>query len=257
MATVRGEGAPIVGVGSLSEAAGTVTARIGKRLSADDKLAELVRWAQGHPANEWVFRGHSDGLWSLQPSVGRDASYSPESERFLLERFRRLAEPYVTSSELNQWDWLALAQHHGLPTRLLDWTSNALVASFFACKELTEEDGVVFAVRSSSVGFHDAAYQHTTKPFEIEGTKLVMPRALTGRILNQRGLFTIHVHPDQSWELETAGIDFDKFEIPSEMKNSLLRGLHNIGMDDAHVMPDLDGLARMLKWQYRTGILPG
>ena len=256
MATVYGEGTPIVGVVSLSEAVGTVTARIGKRLSADDKLAEFVRWAQDYPANEWVFRGHSDGSWPLKPAVGRDTSYSPESERLLLERFRRLAEPYVSSSELNQWDWLALAQHHGLPTRLLDWTSNALVASFFACKELSAKDGTVFAVKSSSVGFHDSAYQLATLPFAIEVTGLVIPRALSGRILNQRGLFTIHVHPDRSWELETAGIDFEKFEIPSGMKTSLLRGLHNIGMDDAHVMPDLDGLARMLKWQYETGILP-
>ena len=118
METVYGEGTPIGVVGSLSEAVGAVTARIGKRLPAADKLAEFVLWAQDHPTNEWVFRGQSNKNWRLQPSVGRGDSYTLEQERLLLDQFRRLAEPYVASAGLTEWDWLALAQHHGLPTRL-------------------------------------------------------------------------------------------------------------------------------------------
>ena len=261
MATVYGEGTPIVGVVSLSEAVGTVTARIGKRLPAGDRLAEFVRWSQDHPANEWVFRGQSNKEWRLQPSVGRGDSYTLHWERLLLDQFRRLAEPYVTSAELTEWDWLALAQHHGLPTRLLDWTSNSLVACFFACAKARphsrEVDGRVIAIETGSVGFYDSKEQMELDPFEIESAKLIKPRALSGRILNQRGLFSIHAHPDQYWGVRTKGIKNDQFDIPAEMKESLLRGLHNIGIDDAHVMPDLDGLARMLKWRYETGTLPG
>ena len=285
MTTISGDGAPIVGVGSLSEAEGTVTARIGKRVSADDKLVDFVRWAQAHPANEWVFRGHSEKEWRLRPSVGRGDSYTPERERFLLDQFRRFAAPYITSTELTDWDWLALAQHHGLPTRLLDWTSNSLVACFFACgkdrspysnvddpvrderqdrlgpgatarRQGREVDGQVIAIQTGSVGFYDAKDLSGLDPFEIESAKLIRPRALAGRILNQRGLFTIHAHPDRDWGVTTKDIRIDPFDIPADLKESLLQGLHNIGIDDAHVMPDLDGLARMLKWQYETGILP-
>ena len=261
MATVYGEGTPIVSVVSLSEAVGTVTARVGKNLPAGDKLAEFVRWSQDHPANEWVFRGQSNKEWPLRPSVGRGDSYTLHWERLLLDQFRRLAERYVTSAGLTEWDWLALAQHHGLPTRLLDWTSNSLVACFFACAKAQsrdgEVDGQVIAIESRSVGFYDSKDQRELDPFQIESAKLIMPRALAGRILNQRGVFSIHAHPDQYWGVQTKDINIDRFDVLAEMKESLLRGLHNIGIDDAHVMPDLDGLARMLKWQYETGTLPG
>ncbi len=208
-----------------------------------------------------MFRGQSNKQWRLQPSVGRDDSYTPEKERLLIDQFRRLAEPYVASAGLTEWDWLALAQHHGLPTRLLDWTSNSLVACFFACAKARshgrEVDGQVIGIETRSVGVYDSKEQGELDPFQIESTKLIMPRALAGRILNQRGLFSIHAPPDRPWGVNTKGINVDRFDVPAEMKESLLRGLHNIGIDDAHVMPDLDGLARMLKWQYDTGTLPG
>ncbi|MDE0449793.1 MAG: FRG domain-containing protein [Spirochaetaceae bacterium] len=261
MKTVAGDASPIVGVVSLSEAVGKVTARAGKSLPAGDKLAEFVRWSQDHPANEWVFRGQRNKEWRLQPSVGRDGSYSLDWERLLLEQFRRLAEPYVNSAGMTDWDWLALAQHHGLPTRLLDWTSNSLVACFFACQtahsQACEMDGQVIAIETRSVGFYESNDQQDIDPLEIETAKMIRPRALAGRIVNQRGLFSIHAHPDRSWGVQTKEIDLAHFDIPKELKKLLLRGLHNLGIDDAHVMPDLDGLARTLKWQYETGTLPG
>ena len=118
-------------------------------------------------------------------------------------------------------------------------------------------DGQVIAIETRSVGFYESKDQCKRDPFRIESAKLIRPRALAGRILNQRGLFSIHAHPDRYWGVQDKDIDIDRFDIPAEMKELLLRGLHNIGIDDAHVMPDLDGLARMLKWQYDTGILPG
>ena len=118
-------------------------------------------------------------------------------------------------------------------------------------------DGQVIALETGSVGFYDSQYQHAQDPFQVESAKLIRPRALAGRILNQRGVFSIHAHPDRNWGLKAKEINIDRFDVPAEMKESLLRGLHNIGIDEAHVIPDLDGLARTLKWQYETGILPG
>ena len=247
--------------GSSGAPTGQARVRTARRLKAYEKLAEFEQWAQDHPANQWVFRGQSNKEWRLQPSVGRGDSYTLHWERLLLDEFRRLAEPYVTSAELTEWDWLALAQHHGLPTRLLDWTSNSLVACFFACAKARsqggEVDGQVIAIETRSVGFYESKEQRELDPFRIKSAKLIRPRALAGRILNQRGLFSIHAQPDQYWGEQAGAVNIDRFDIPAEMKELLLRGLHNIGIDDAHVKPDLDGLARMLKWQYETGTLPG
>lgn len=118
-------------------------------------------------------------------------------------------------------------------------------------------DGQVIAIETKSVGYYDSKDQSELEPFQINSARLIMPRALASRILNQRGLFSIHAHPDRPWGVRTKSIGINRFDIPAEMKQSMLRGLHNIGIDDAHVMPDLDGLARMLRWQYETGILPG
>ena len=118
-------------------------------------------------------------------------------------------------------------------------------------------DGQVIAIETRSVGFYESNDQQDIDPLEIETAKMIRPRALAGRIVNQRGLFSIHAHPDRSWGVQTKEIDLAHFDIPKELKKLLLRGLHNLGIDDAHVMPDLDGLARTLKWQYETGTLPG
>ncbi len=96
------------------------------------------------------FRGQSNREWKLQPTIGRLSSihHAGESvpehnlelqEQLLLHRFRRYAYPHH-GRILNDWETLFLARHHALPVRLVDWTSNPLVALFFACEYAREED---------------------------------------------------------------------------------------------------------------------
>src|SRR5215218_1482907 len=95
----------------------------------------------------WLFRGQAGKKWPLSPSAGRDqcvgsAGYRRADEYNLLKDFVREAKRYVESG-FSELEWLALAQHHGLPTRLLDWSTNPLVAAWFACeKEENTDDGV-------------------------------------------------------------------------------------------------------------------
>src|SRR5690349_9875868 len=109
-------------------------------ISTWDELSQLVSKYQ---KGGWVFRGVENAQYTLTPKIGRPEwrhlGFSSEvrdfqvgEERAILEEFKRQARPYVGYQITFDIEWLALAQHHGLPTRLLDWTESPLIAAFFA-----------------------------------------------------------------------------------------------------------------------------
>src|SRR5439155_16570701 len=98
------------------------------------------------------YRGQSMESYSLTPSVGRDLEYAGrkvrlgrEREQQLLHRFRRRAYPHA-ERVMTAGEAIFVARHHGLPTRLLDWTANALYALYFASVADQEHDGKLWAM---------------------------------------------------------------------------------------------------------------
>jgi hypothetical protein len=88
-----------------------------------------------------IFRGQRRN-WELLPKIGRlKVPNLRDYEYQLMEDFKREALPYIDwPFDYNSpWDWLALAQHHGLPTRLLDWTSNPLAGLWFAVRNTPDK----------------------------------------------------------------------------------------------------------------------
>src|SRR2546427_519519 len=84
---------------------------------------------RAHPPVGWWFRGQSDATWLLVPKAGRHEYFLPNDRdlgRFKSWKDRAVA--YLGSLPTDEWECLAIAQHHGLATRLLDWTYNPLVA---------------------------------------------------------------------------------------------------------------------------------
>ncbi|MCX4151410.1 MULTISPECIES: FRG domain-containing protein [Paraburkholderia] len=149
-------------------------------------------------ATQGLFRGHRDADWMLKPGVARQTfNVRAEDESAMLEEFKRRAIPYLESSyDLSETDWLAIAQHHGMPTRLLDWSGSALAALWFAVNKpaAANASGAVWILE---YGANDLMTDQERKaPFSIKRTALVRPRHVSRRITAQDGWFTLHrSHP--------------------------------------------------------------
>jgi hypothetical protein len=100
--------------------------------------------------SKFVFRGMSDAAFRLTTSLMRLGGDYARLEPHLLRRLQKYA-PHAVADTLSEWHWLTIGQHHGLPTRLLDWTRSPLIALHFATDDLGrfDRDGVVWAVHTS------------------------------------------------------------------------------------------------------------
>lgn len=192
-----------------------------------------------------LYRGVARATHRLIPQLGRrpigaDLGETLLIESMLITQFRLSARTFVFPEPNDDWDWLVLAQHHGLPTRLLDWSRNPLAALFFACEKHPDEAGAVFAFADGTVlnvGKH-------RDPFKVQFAAVVNPPHVHPRITAQAGVFT--VQPDPLVELPRA--DIVKLTVVPEMKADALRHLAKLGITRATLFPDLDGLAGHLAW---------
>lgn len=196
-----------------------------------------------------VFRGARSLTHTLKPTIGRYAKLHSKNrlkeEQAILRLFREQAVPYLTFTPENDWEWLALAQHHGLPTRLLDWTRNPLVAAYFAVERQHDGDSVIYA-------YHDAKRINTATagdPFSRTKVGRFISRHITRRIIAQAGLFTIHPEPQTAF----TGSSIDRLIIKHQYRKALKHTLFRYGIHRGSLFPDLDGLARNIEWM-RTDV---
>lgn len=195
-----------------------------------------------------IYRGLSSIDYKLVPTLGRMALRSgdtfEELEKRLLKDFKERAIPFLSTLPTNDWEWLAVAQHHGLPTRLLDWTRNPLVAIYFAVRKESNEDCVIHVLKERDQPLVNL--EIWPSPLGMGGLPLrYIPSHVNPRIIAQDGLFTFHPgtgnKPFESPKL-------DKIVIPAKSRKRLKRELYHYGVHDASMFPSLDGLSSHLKW---------
>ncbi|HXU94145.1 MAG TPA: FRG domain-containing protein [Gallionella sp.] len=219
-----------------------------KRFTLTDleKLHLVFRGYRSHDGLANWFRGQADSDWELLPKAGRREYRLPNNRD--LGRFNSWCGQAIAYCTLpvSQLEQLALAQHHGLATRLLDWTKNPLVACYFACCELPSVDGAVYIYEIPEKLFTEQSTIDQIR--EQQGVFGYIPNAIAPRVLNQKGLFTVHCDATQPIGVAPSRMgngepNLVQIVIPAKLKKEVLILLDDYGVDRSMLFPDLDGLS--------------
>ena len=206
-----------------------------------------------------IFRGQNNDK-PLIPAIGRNIERARfiNNEEKIIETFKKEAIPYVNFNVDNDWQWLAIAQHNGVPTRLLDWSLNPLVALWFAVKYSDEnpENRIVWAFY-----YDDSDDRVDTKrfdsPFSLEKTFVYFPEHVFPYFQAQSGVFTVHHRLKNNTDfvplnnIEDSDLRLKKIQIRPDVVTTIRYQLDRIGINSASLFPGLIGIKDKIIYDYK------
>lgn len=238
-----------------------------ERISGWPELAELIEHFSYFAGHAWLFRGTTDKTYKLIPKIGRETArakkqdpqtrnraqipYSMHDERAVFGMFKQQARAHLSSPPQSDLEWLAIAQHFGLPTRLLDWTDSLLVAAWFAVENggAAKLDSAIWV----SKGVRAIDMDHQGEALNFAEPYSYRPPHINPRITAQGSVFVICPRP-----IEELALPFvRKIVIDHSAQFTIKKRLNACGINRRHLFPDLGGLSDHLAWMYKNDWLAG
>jgi hypothetical protein len=213
-----------------------------------------------------IYRGQSFD-WPLIPELGRGAflnqgmhyDHWSSLEDDLLATYKKYSHPFITSEPKSDWDWLFSARHHGLPTRLLDWSRTPLKGLYFAVHNFHHDDRDAVLWIVDFAGWSESLDHEERK--RIRDLFLVFPGHIHPRIIAQDGCFTVFPLPKPHAPFESAEKArlvkrAVKVILPAADRWRLRAELAELGISHRTMFPGLDGVVASIRHEMGEGFPP-
>lgn len=245
-----------------------ITIPASMTITSVEELIRCVHPNKHFASYDWIWRGQREFQWNLVPGYFR-RKLPPNGnwlvlEKFMLDKFKKRALPFITDKlPSGDLEWLSLAQHHGLPTRLLDWTASPLIGLFFAVYQESKTSSALWAISGCEHQLDTVQNHEDIKP--PSGIAIHYPYHNSTRMNAQQACFTIHDLPNMAepfqeitpiTTIEAGKPIIIKLCIPLEYRLQIKLDLDKIGINYFSLFPDLDGLCQNIEWELdRVNIL--
>lgn len=246
-------------------------------------LREVKQFRRNRRLMPFWFRGSVNRKYKLVPSIGRKP-FQVDRERALVNLFKQNAVQFIDKRPQSEWEWLFVARHHTVPTRLLDWTESPLIALYFATHSVDPrwakieagKDGALWLLLPTKLNEMSTAVRHTSDfalPIFEDSDAILhnyLPSVLAQsppsstkvdpvagiaerhsvRMQAQRSVFTVTHRSQTPIEAIGDGSHIGRFIIPRTAKERIRKELEALRVDRLTVFPELDNAAFMARRPY-------